>query len=1014
MKLFDVKTRALDPIDDEEQLHQALLTGTHSFESGSRVQVLSPDGELGSVPSENVADAIRQGYRVETPSQAAVRQYVDDNQGLKGALKVGLGQAADEAALGLPELVFKHKGDPLEVAKWEALKKEHELANNLGGIAGFGASLFTGAPLWKGAAKAGESVAAHLAEKAVVAAGEELGKRTAQSAAASVLRNMAAKGAGAATEGAIASMPHAITETALGDPEAAAETLVAGAGIGMLLGGGGALAKDMLKLGKEATLKGVSMVTQQEETAKSLARKVAKVLTGVNEDDVLHYVQNADRVNAAPAREELENMIDASIAKLEASATGAKEKLLQARQDAKDAARALYVDKTAGAPDMEAIQKLVGTTNEQKVALGSLSEQAEDELLRANLKFSKKDIERLVDAQVEKLRVGGRGGLTESQIEELVEEFGDDVVKQVVNNGAIIGETNKAAEAYLLGLRRDLDQLPDVLTGGEVRQIMRGLRMDAQKSWDRGAGAFDAIKERLVKSVSEPLSDRLKAEVPGYAAYMDRMSAISKNLSKASKLFRNEQTAANTLNRMFTTKGTFDRQVVEEMGALTGQDLLAPLTRYQESAALKELAKKGGDLGEVLVPELTAKVKTLEAELARAEEALEPIRRLGPGRTQAIIRNQGFKNANNKDRKALELLSARDGVDYNMLIKDRNVLDAFAKESPNGSRRTLLGTVLGNLTGGIVGGAIGGTIGATTDVYGGAMLKKLIDTNRNVSGLLFSEKAMKRAAEKLDVIPATLKTMGEKASKRKLRPASVNAISRLIGGTSVGLSARSDTPEDRVPPRKERIEDLKKLREQTAQWAANPEGMAERISALAAPVSSGGAPMIGEAYVRKMTAAVDYLNRVMPKPPRPTSPFAPKVEWKPTDFDLAAFEQKCQVIDDPFSVLDELADGTLTQNHMDALKAVYPGVFKMIQQKVQEAVVSGVDPLPYTERVKLSLLVDAPLDTSLDAAAITYYQGAFAAPDQTEEPKAGGGVKASVDVAGGYMTDNERRSERKS
>src|SRR5687767_15846553 len=150
MKLYNAQTRALDPIDNEELLHKALLTGSHSFAAGELVSVTSPDGERGTVPAENIVEAVQSGYRVETPSQRAVREYVEQNAGVKGAVKVGLGQLADEAALGLPELILDKKQDPLEVAKREALKKEHDLANTLGGITGFGASLFVGGPLWKG------------------------------------------------------------------------------------------------------------------------------------------------------------------------------------------------------------------------------------------------------------------------------------------------------------------------------------------------------------------------------------------------------------------------------------------------------------------------------------------------------------------------------------------------------------------------------------------------------------------------------------------------------------------------------------------------------------------------------------------------------------------------------------------------------------------------------------------------------------------------------------------------
>lgn len=1002
MNLYNTKTRKIDPIDDEEALQQALLSGTHSFEAGTKVEVLNPAGERGTVPAENVAEAIKAGYKIETPTQRTVREYVRENDGLKGDLKVGLGQLVDEAALGIPEMIFDKTGNPLDVAKKEALKKEHDLANTLGGITGFGASLLTGGPLWKAGSKVGEKVTAHVAEKLAVKAGEEVGSRTIKSAAKDIVGRMASKAAGAGVEGGIVSLPHAITEAALGDPGDAAETVLAGVGIGTLLGGGGALAKDFARLSKEAVLKGAGLVTSQKETIKSLARKGVTVATGVPEGDLEYYLLNPDRVNAAPEREAIKDRIDEGYAKLKTAVDVKREQLIQAQRQMDEAYTATYADLTNPKTDREAVSTLMGAADEQKKVLGSLSEQAEDALARMKGTISKKEIEKLVVDQIETLRVGGRGGLTDEAIEDLVEEFGESVLKQVENNGAIVGEVNKAAEGYLNGLLGDLQKLPEQLTGSEARQIMRGLRLDAQKSFGAGAGAFDTVKERLIKNISEPLSNKLKKKSLEYDQYMGRMWAISKNLSKVSRLVKTENKTAQTIQKMFTDKGTFDREAIEELAALTGKDLLAPLEKYRLKVELKEAAKRG-DITDKVVPELYGKVKRLEAEFKLAEQAFEPVRRLTPERTQAIILNQGYKNASIENRRALEALSKIEGEDFLTLIKDRNVRDSFSKERPNGSRRTLLGTMLGSLAGGPLGAPIGAAAGATVDVYGGEILKRLIDANRNVAGLLFSEKAMKRAAEKIDEIPGMLSRMSERAKPKAMRSAVGYGVLRLM------ISDTEEKPSEarRIP---DRIRDLDRVRDKAAVLVSDPSAAAEKITELTRPISEGGAPGIGEALAQKASVAMNYLYKEMPKPPRPRSPFAPKVPYKPSDSEIAAFEDKAQVAADPFSVLTELEHGTLTRHHIDALKAIYPGIHKMIVGKIQSAVVDGVKPLTYAQRVKLSLLIDAPLDVSLEPRAVAYYQEAHGAVEEAEKQRAAGGgaFKAKVDVSTQQMTNLDR------
>lgn len=333
--LYNSATREPEPIDDQAALHKALLDGTHSYAAGSMVKVMSPDGEAGTVPAENIRDAVQQGYTVKTPSQLAVDSYVNENKGLRGAVKVGLTQFADEAMLGIPELIYDHKADPLDVAKWEALKKEHDLANTVGGVGGFGASLITGAPLFEGAAKVGEKATEAVAARMMARGAEEAGARSVKAAAKQIVTNIASKAAGGGVEGAMIGMPHAITEAALGEPSDAAESVLFGVGVGTLFGAGGAMAKELIGLGAKVP----ELVTKEKATVEGIARKVAKVVTGVSEEDILHYVQNADRVNAAPTAEELLDKIAAHHSQATDAVTVAKQKYADAGNELSEAYR---------------------------------------------------------------------------------------------------------------------------------------------------------------------------------------------------------------------------------------------------------------------------------------------------------------------------------------------------------------------------------------------------------------------------------------------------------------------------------------------------------------------------------------------------------------------------------------------------------------------------------------------------------------------------------------------------
>src|SRR5438309_1453482 len=105
--LFNTQTLEPDPINDPEVLHQALLTGSHSFAAGTQVNALDPTGSPVNLPAEETVKAIQAGYQILTPTQTAAEQFKAENPGLKGALRVGLESFGNEALLGLPELIYQ-------------------------------------------------------------------------------------------------------------------------------------------------------------------------------------------------------------------------------------------------------------------------------------------------------------------------------------------------------------------------------------------------------------------------------------------------------------------------------------------------------------------------------------------------------------------------------------------------------------------------------------------------------------------------------------------------------------------------------------------------------------------------------------------------------------------------------------------------------------------------------------------------------------------------------------------
>lgn len=937
MDLYNTKTKQKEAVDSPEGLQNALLSGSHSFAAGSQVSVRSPDGQIGKLPAENVVEAIRAGYQVETPTQRTIREYVDSNKGLSGAIKVGLGQFADEALLGLPELIFDKTADPLEVAKKEALKSEHELANTLGGIGGFGASFLTGAPIWKAGTAAGEKVAAHLAKKLAVEAGEEVGKRTLNKAA----REIVAKMSGTAVEGAVTTLPYAVTEAALGDPSAAADSMLAGVGIGAFFGGASGLGKEFLGLGKKVSDETARLIGEQDTTIQELARRTAKTFTGVDAKDIEYYIKNAEKVNGAEALESIKNRIDDAVMKQADQVNIAKEALRNAEFETQQAYKNSLRDLQQVRAPRQLADDIVFSLDNEKAVLGRMSDEADEMLAQIPGAASKEDLLQFIkNVQAETVPLK-------------------------------IGESSKRAAKALDTLANDIsEQLPNAIPYTDVRQILKNVRRDI--NFDQRAGEFGDAYTNALKSFQGNVSKLIKDQSADYAAQMTAMAERAQVLEQMSKSFGDTQRAMNTLDKILTPGGELKDELLNKYSQITGGGFVDEVSRLKQAKDQLERSKRGDISGE-LVPELVNKTETLRKQLADAEAALAPIKKLNPGSSEQAIRRMGYKNPDINTRRAFEALEAMTGEGFLDKIKDRNVLDSFNKEYVQGSRKVnLMATMLGALGGvggafvGGAGGAVAGALGgAALDNYGGKLLKGFIDRNPNAAGLLFAERAIKKTADKIDQIPAILS--GAKKPEVK-RIYSMSAVWRLLD---------PDTEPD-LSNRKMTIENIEKVDSKIREILVNNDSFESAVGSLISPLSEGGAPNISQSLTVGTRKALEYLYTKVPREPAPSSPFSPKIDWTPSDYELQAFGQAVQIADNPMSVLDEYAQGTLSQEHMDALQNMYPNVYMAIQNKIMEYAASGeAKPLDYGQRMNLSLLAGVPLDTSLSQSEIATMQSRF-------------------------------------
>lgn len=345
--LFDMKSGQRIVAKDHQDLESGIRDGRYGYGDGKLVNIIDDEGELKHVESKYLKWSLGNGYKIETPEAAAVRQYLDEHKGLSGDAQVALGQFADEALLGIPELILDETQDPLDLAKREAIKKDHAVANTIGGVVGSAASLELGSPLFKGASVLGKGAEAAITGQKVLEGakalevGAELAKTGMRAAdiakvAPGLARSIIGKGVGLGVEGAVISSPKAITEAALGDPDEAAETLMHGFGLSSAFGVAGSLVSkgaeavapkigSLRGLAEEQAFKNLGGGKKFVEAASELSggkRGIGGALLdnglvrGINE----HLEDYAARINTA--REETGNKISDLYSKIDGIAAG--------------------------------------------------------------------------------------------------------------------------------------------------------------------------------------------------------------------------------------------------------------------------------------------------------------------------------------------------------------------------------------------------------------------------------------------------------------------------------------------------------------------------------------------------------------------------------------------------------------------------------------------------------------------------------------------------------------------
>jgi hypothetical protein len=516
-------------------------------------------------------------------------------------------------------------------------------------------------------------------------------------------------------------------------------------------------------------------------------------------------------------------------------------------------------------------------------------------------------------------------------------------------------------------------------------------------------GARTTVSEAL-DPLTDPVEASLRVSTPTAAERLKLRESLGKNLDYYPTYLK-EELGIET----FSSPGQLlakNKQVVAEAGEAIGaiskrlDELTAegavPITRTQ---AYQPLLSRIDDMISKIDPDLEAAVPQLKILNKYRRDVIAKATKDAPfnfaefNRYREFLQRQKYRGGG-----ALESMEANTANELRNVARD--VIDSIAANASKTEPALATALQKANKT---------YHIGKTAEQF----LKKTANTQAGVDSLLtFVGQTTGRVARNTAVVTDLA------ARTAKVKQAVTKAVDNFFDSTvrpakqmPTGLASTqvllasgfASNPETgKMPKNKDAA--FENVQQNLRNLQSDPERMVELIARKTARVSNAD-PGVGAAMQVTLAKAVQFLTDKLPAPAIQAGLF--QRPYKPSSMEMAKFERYMQVIERPLTVLDDLDKGTLTREHVEALKAVYPELYAEVQQAAIDRITSGAE-VPYNRKVQMSILLDIPADSSLSADSVMQLQQNFQ-PDQSS-PEAGAvnptvtGLQ-NIDMAGRAETD---------
>lgn len=185
--------------------------------------------------------------------------------------------------------------------------------------------------------------------------------------------------------------------------------------------------------------------------------------------------------------------------------------------------------------------------------------------------------------------------------------------------------------------------------------------------------------------------------------------------------------------------------------------------------------------------------------------------------------------------------------------------------------------------------------------------------------------------------------------------------------------------------------------------ASNNDLLIDAVSKRTA-VLSPYAPNIAKELGNTAIRGVGFLSERAPKNPLAKYGYT-KAAWEPSDAEVNKWLRYHSAVEKPLSVLDDIKNGVVSAEGMEALKVVYPSIYNSLLSKVIEKIAESKEPLPFKKRKQIATIFGVPTDFSFEPSSINLMQNSF---NQAQQPVENSKFSANVKLASNSMSDTER------